>query len=189
MELRRHSCRMPCLARWLGLLLEAPSQLAAFPLSEAASRRVVVSGPPAEAGIAPRERAARLRPTSALERHAACEAAPGPQPPPAPQPRGCHAGCWREPLRAALLRPSFRRSSAVLAQNTTAVKQSAPPHGACCRGTPRGSPPRPPPAAAHFTLPRVVCCSAQPSRQPPREPGPNQTRPGAAPPLPPAPLK
>ena len=47
----------------------------------------------------------------------------------------------------------------------------------------------PPGALRCFTLPRVVCCSAQPSRQPPREPGASRTRPGAAQPLPPAPLK
>ena len=152
---------------------------------------------PAARGLAARppcrHRAARARcppsPNSALARHAACWPRPNPNPRPLRRPRGCHAGCLREPLRAALARPSFRRAKAVLAQHTTAVKQSAPPRGTCRRGTPRGSPPRPPTAAAHFTLPRVVCCSAQPARQPPREPGASRTRPGAAQPLPPAPNK
>ena len=118
----------------------------------------------------------------------ACRAT-DPNPFPLHRPRGCHAGCVREPLRASQRRPSFRRRCLVLAQHTTAVKQSAPPQGANRRGTPGGTPPRPPAAAAHFTLPRVVCCSAAPGAPAAREPGPNQTRPGAAQPRPPAPSK
>ena len=160
----------------------------ALPLSVAASRRAWVACPN-RAGSAPRERAAPLnRAAPSRVTLPACRAA-DPNPARSVPPRGCHAGCLREPLRASQRRPSFHRRCLVLAQHTTAVKQSAPPRGASRRGTPRGTPPRPPAAAAHFTLPRVVCCSAQPSRQPPREPGPNQTRPGAALPLPPAPLK
>ena len=135
------NCRANC--DWV-VSLEAARLATALPLSEAASRRASVCVPQPC-----RQRAARARCPPSLEqrpRASRClrEAAPGPQPPPAPQPRGCHAGCWREPLRAALLRPSFRRSDAVLAQHTTAVKQSAPPRRSLPPRHPKGDPAAPP---------------------------------------------
>jgi hypothetical protein len=105
-------------------------------------------------------------------------------------------GLLDEPLRAALAPPPPRRS-AVLAQHTTAVRQSRPfasltrwhPKGDPASGTERAAPPEnQPPSPPHrgaalgFTLPRVVCCSAAPGAPAAPRTGsqPDQTRRGPA---------
>ena len=158
----------------------------ALPISVAASRRAwVANRPPC------RHRAARARCPFNRQRPRASRcllAAPGPQPPPAPRPRGCHAGCLREPLRAALLRPSFRRSSAVLAQHTTAVKQSAPPRGRTA-AAPQGGPRRAPQPRRRTLLYRALYAVAR-SRRASRPANQEQTKPDRRGPAePPAPLK
>ncbi len=161
---------------------------------------------PNRAGIAPRERAARLRPTSALACHAACEAAPQTPTPSRPVPAArlarrltCANRCARRAAGLSRLLLAFcpprnaQRPGAapgpllsVLAQHTTAVKQSSgrPTSDVSAHraGSPKEASRRP--AALLYRGLYAVARSRRASR--PTNQGLNQTRPGAA--LPNSPL-